>query len=136
MPSNPFEPEAQQDREVDQQQSEMLGTSNGVNGLKLSPIDDEPKLPVNPVDLPKPRKVLSKSESEKVSNTLAAIDDTVFSDPETGNFAEQRELYRERSRKRARRVEDIESQKCKVRSWSQAANSTTNSVSAPPYTPT
>ena len=89
---------------------------NGVNGTSV-PIFDmiEPKPHPKPAPPPKPRKVLSRSEIERVSKELSKIEETPLSDTETGGFEEQRQMYRERTKKRARQVEDVEAQKRKVR---------------------
>jgi hypothetical protein len=94
-----------------------IPSANGVNGVKEDSIT--PDVVVPPIKLlhpPKPRKALSKAEFKRMSKELATIDDTVFSDTEFGKFEEERSRYRERAKKRARDVEDIESRKRKVNS--------------------
>lgn len=88
---------------------------NGINGVKEFRTNDGiPKEPLKPVHPPKPRKVLSKSEAERITTAMLKLDDTVFSDPETGDFDQQHQRYRERSRKRARQLEDVEGRKRKA----------------------
>ena len=97
-------------------QHDVFAATNGINGFK--PPEISPTLqvsPLKPVQPPKPRKVLSKSEIERVSKELLTIEDTTFSDAETGDFEQQRQLYREKTKKRARQVEDVEGHKRKRR---------------------
>ena len=114
--SKPFPPQVQQETSMPQQQGTGFGSTNGINGagaILLNGIG--PISPPKPMPPPKPRTALSKNETERVSKELAKIEDAVLSDPETGDFEEQRQLYRERTSKRARQVEDVERQKRKRR---------------------
>lgn len=67
-----------------------------------------------PPTLPKPRRILTPRENEKVSKALALIDETVFSDVETTGFDVEREQYNEKSKKRALEVDELEARKRKV----------------------
>ena len=114
--STPLPAPSQQENSLPQQANADLGITNGVNGTNI-PVFDliEPKPLPKPAPPPKPRKVLSRSEVERVSKELIKIDETPFSDTERGGFEEERQMYRERTKKRARQVEDVEAQKRKVR---------------------
>ena len=68
-----------------------------------------------PPALPKPRRILTPRENERVSKALASIDETVFSDVETTGFEVEREQYYEKSKKRALEVGELEARKRKVR---------------------
>src|SRR2546423_12221086 len=68
-----------------------------------------------PPALPKPRRILTPRENERVSKALALIDETVFSDVETAGFDVEREQYNEKSKKRALEVSELEARKRKVR---------------------
>ena len=106
----------QQETSISQPLSAEHTIPNGINGIMAPvPTKDEPMSPLRPVPPPKPRKVLSKSEEERISKELVKIEETSFSDPETGDYEEQRQLYREKTKKRARQVEDVELQKRKRR---------------------
>jgi uncharacterized protein YprB with RNaseH-like and TPR domain len=63
---------------------------------------------------PKPRKVLTARENEKVSKALASIDEFVFSDVETTGFDAEEERYIEKGKKRALEVSEAETRKRKV----------------------
>jgi hypothetical protein len=90
-------------------------SSNGVNGIKEDSITPNVVLsPAKHLHPPKPRRALGKSEFKRMSKELANIDDTVFSDTETGKFEEERSHYRERAKKRAREIEEVENRKRKV----------------------
>jgi hypothetical protein len=67
-----------------------------------------------PPALPKPRRILTPRENERVSKALALIDETVFSDVETTGFDVEREQYNEKSKKRALEVGELEARKRKV----------------------
>jgi len=67
-----------------------------------------------PPALPKPRRILTPRENERVSKALALIDETVFSDVETTGFDMEREQYNEKSKKRALEVSELEARKRKV----------------------
>jgi chromatin-remodeling ATPase INO80 len=116
-PSKTLPLQEHQDQEMEQPQSDGFVTMNGVNGVKPSILNDDgtasvlvakPELP------PKPRKVLSKSESDRVFREMATIEDTAFSDTEAGDFEQQHQLYREKTKKRARQVGDLQEHKRKV----------------------
>jgi chromatin-remodeling ATPase INO80 len=112
-PSKPI-PQAPADRDTAHAipKTEM---ANGVNGIKQSRIHDmPPREPPRPMHPPKPRKMLSKSEIGRITAAMLTLDDAALSDVDTGDFAIQRQQYRERGRKRARQVEDIEGRKRKV----------------------
>ena len=63
---------------------------------------------------PKPRKVLTAQENDKVSTALALIDEAVFSDVETSGFDAEKGQYLEKSKKRALEVGELETRKRKV----------------------
>ena len=63
---------------------------------------------------PKPRKMLTARENEKVSKALADIDEAVFSDIDTLGFDIERKRYLAKSRKRALEVDEVEMLKRKV----------------------
>lgn len=62
----------------------------------------------------KPRKTLTSRESEKVMRALADMDDASFSDVDTVGFYEQKERFKQRSRKRAADLAEVEADKHKV----------------------
>ena len=66
------------------------------------------------IPTPKPRKILTARENEKVSKALALIDEAVFSDVETAGFDAEEMQYLERSKKRALEVGEVEARKRKV----------------------
>ena len=66
------------------------------------------------IPIPKPRKILTAQENERVSKALASIDDAVFSDVETLGFDAEKKQYLEKSKKRALEVGEAETRKRKV----------------------
>ncbi|KIW76047.1 hypothetical protein Z517_10792 [Fonsecaea pedrosoi CBS 271.37] len=64
---------------------------------------------------PRPRKILTEGEADKILKALAVIDETVFSDAEDAAWSEYKERYKQRSRKRAADVYEGELHKRKRR---------------------
>jgi hypothetical protein len=67
-----------------------------------------------PPTYPKPRRVLTTRENDKVSKALASIDEAMFSDVETLAFDAEEQRYMEKSKKRALAVDEVETRKRKV----------------------
>lgn len=63
---------------------------------------------------PKPRKILTEKEADKILKALAMIDEGPLSDVDDGSFYEQKEQYKQKSRKRAADIGEAELQKRKV----------------------
>ena len=64
--------------------------------------------------LPKPRRVLTARENEKVAKALVHIDEAMLSDIDTLGFDMERKRYAAKSRKRALEVDEVETVKRKV----------------------
>ncbi|OAP61220.1 hypothetical protein AYL99_03421 [Fonsecaea erecta] len=64
---------------------------------------------------PRPRKILTEGEADKILKALAIIDETSFSDAEDASWSEHKERYRQRIRKRAADVYEGELHKRKRR---------------------
>ncbi|KIW97294.1 uncharacterized protein Z519_02686 [Cladophialophora bantiana CBS 173.52] len=64
---------------------------------------------------PRPRKILTEGEADKILKALAVIDDTSFSDAEDASWFEHKERYKQRTRKRAADVYEVELHKRKRR---------------------
>ena len=62
----------------------------------------------------KPRRTLTALENERVAKAIEDIDGLAFSDVESSNFDEEKELYKRKSKKRALEVDEIEIIKRKV----------------------
>jgi hypothetical protein len=85
-------------------------TSYGISDTAAGLLNTNGYTPSNP----KPRRVLTARENDKVSKALATIDDTGFSDIENPGFDTEEEKYIEKSKKRALAVDEVEVRKRKV----------------------
>jgi hypothetical protein len=77
--------------------------------------------------------MLSKSEIGRITAAMLTLDEAALSDVDSGDFSVQRQQYRERGRKRARQVEDVEGRKRKVSFSIFAAFSNTDMSVATTY---
>jgi chromatin-remodeling ATPase INO80 len=67
------------------------------------------------VAAPKPRRVLTATENEKIASALSKIDAAELSDVDDPGFEAEEALYSQKRKKRALEVDEIEAEKRKVR---------------------
>jgi DNA helicase INO80 len=92
------------------QKRETSMTIYGTFDAAAGPLNTNGYTPSNP----KPRRVLTARENDKVSKALASIDESGFSDVENPGFDAEEEKYVEKSKKRALAVDEVEARKRKV----------------------
>jgi DNA helicase INO80 len=97
-------------KDASQKRETSIMTTYGTSDAGAGPFNTNGYTPNDP----KPRRVLTARENEKVSKALALIDETDFSDVENPGFDAEEEKYIEKSKKRALAVDEVEARKRKV----------------------
>lgn len=119
IPKNPRKPSSSQRpsptkvdslKDASQKRETSIMTTYGTSDAGAGPLNTNGYTPNDP----KPRRVLTARENEKVSKALALIDETDFSDVEHPGFDAEEEKYIEKSKKRALAVDEVEARKRKV----------------------
>ena len=104
----PEEPIAVKEPETDVSRSFVNGDTKQPSKLDTKPAPRKYVVPSNP------RKILTEGEADKILKALAIIEDAAESDVEGGGWLEHKERFKQRSRKRAADVLEVELRKRKV----------------------